>query len=136
MRSAILVALFVTTPVLADEEPIVKEISTFGLKITFPADPGGTANPEIITSASQLSESPELKDAAEEIKKQVDFEKEKLVFIAWYGSFSDQFTIEWNFSDKRTIVSFRVRPGSSLDYSKRTRLFVLPKEVGVQTASR
>src|SRR5262249_21727898 len=104
----------------------LRELPISRLKIAFPSDPGGTANPEVITSAKQLSESAELKGAAEEIKKQVDFDKEKLVFIAWYGSHSDQFEIGWRLSDKKTIVSFRTQPGRSLDYSERMRLFVIP----------
>lgn len=118
------------------EIPGLRELPTSGLKIRFPVDPGGAANPEIITSAAQLSESPELKDAAEEIKKLVDFEKEKLVLVAWLGSVSDQFAIEWDLPDTRIVVSFRVRPGSSLDYSERIRLFVIPKDMGVRTAGR
>jgi len=148
MRSAILVALFVTTPVLADDRgkeiplprdvgiPGVREIPISGLRIAFPADPGGAANPEIITSAEQLAMSRELKEAAEVLKTLVNFETEKLVLIAWVGSFSDQFTIEGTTSDKRITVTFRVQPGSALDYSQRIRLFAIPKDMGVRTGAK
>jgi hypothetical protein len=112
--------------------PEIDEIPLKGLKIAFPEKPGGPAKPEVITSAAQLAESPALKGAAEEIGKHVDFDKQKLVFVAWLGSVSDHFTVEVNLDDTRLVVACKVVPGHYTDLHKCSRLFIVPKDTGVE----
>src|SRR5207244_11701788 len=95
-----------------------KQISTKGLNAAFPQSPGGAGKPEIITSQAQLAKSPALKGAEAEIRKRVNFEKEKLVFIAWNGSCSDRFSIEPKVIDEKFVVSFKVTPGPLTDLYK------------------
>lgn len=111
----------------------VKDIPTKDLKITFPEKPGGPSKPEIITSAAELAQHAPLKAAGDGIKKQVDFDKEKLVFVAWFGSSGDQFSMDVRFSDDKLILAFQVRPGLRADRYKHTRLFVVAKHIGVET---
>jgi|GEM_PF-2514676 len=111
----------------------VKEIPTTDLKIAFPEKPGGASKPEIITSAAELAQHTPLKAAGDGIKKQVDFEKEKLVFIAWFGSSGDQFSMTVRLSDDKLILAFQASPGLHADRYKHLRVFVVPKDVGVET---
>ncbi len=120
-------------PAQLDENSDVKEIPTKDLKIAFPENPGGPGNPEIITSAAQLSRSPALNDAAEEIQKRVNFDKEKVVFLTWFGSFADRFTLEVKHSEGKFVLTFQVRAGFNVDRYKHARLFVVPKDIPVET---
>jgi hypothetical protein len=100
-------------------EPLIaKEISTNGLKIVFPENPGEAALPEVFLTPAQVSKSTSLKNSANEIVEQLDFDKEKLVLVAWVGSSSDRFFIESNYVDATFILSFRVSPGRTVDLYK------------------
>ncbi len=127
MRVAFLSALFLAVPVFAaDEKPTVKEIPTKDLKITFPKG-GKATEPTEIKTAEELTKSAALKDAADEIKKQVNFEKEKLVFFAWAGSGGDKIT-----PDEKTAGTFTLTRGLTRDLRMHMRLFVVPKDAAVK----
>jgi hypothetical protein len=116
-----------------DENSQVKEIPTKDLKIAFPENPGGVKKPDVITSAEQLGGAPALKGAADAIKKRVDFDKEKLVFVAWRGASDDVFALAVKFIDAKPVLAFQAVPGTRTDLFKHARLFVIPKEIGVET---
>jgi hypothetical protein len=120
-------------PAVIDENSDVKEIPTKDLKIAFPETAGGVQKPDVITSTEQLTKAPALGGAAEEIKKRVNFDKEKLVFVAWRGASDDRFAIGVKFPDAKPALAFQAVPGTRTDLFKHTRLFVVPKEVGVET---
>jgi hypothetical protein len=121
-------------PAVIDEDSAVKEIPTKDLKIAFPENPGGVMKPDVITSAEQLTKAPALRGAAEAIGKRVNFDKEKLVFVAWRGASDDKFALGVKFIDAKPALAFQAVPGTRTDLFKHTRLFVVPKEVGVETA--
>jgi hypothetical protein len=127
MRVAILAVMFLGVPALAaDDKPSVKEVATKDLKITFPKAGSGTAPTEIKT-ADELAKSEALKDAADEIKKQVDFAKEKLVFFAWRGSGQDKIA-----PDEKAAGTFTYTRGLTRDLRMHTKLFVVPKDAAVK----
>ncbi len=127
MRVAFLSALFLAVPVFAaDEKPTVKEIPTKDLKIAFPKS-GKATEPTEIKTTDELTKSAALKDAADEIKKQVNFEKEKLVFFAWGGSGGDKIT-----PDEKTVGTFTLTRGLTRDLRMHMRLFVVPKDAAVK----
>src|SRR5262245_57518297 len=130
---AILLALFVA-PMLtaADDKPPAKEIPCKDLKIAFPAKPGGIKTPEVVTSSEQLSKSAALKGAEDDIKKQINFEKEKLVLLAWIGASDDKFLIETKTVESKPAILFRVVSGARTDQYKHTRLFVVPKDISLE----
>jgi hypothetical protein len=113
----------------ADDKPAVKEIPTKDLKITFPKG-GKASEPSEIKSAEDLAKSAALKDAADEIKKQVDFAKQKLVFFAWGGSGGDKVT-----ADEKTVGTFRYTGGLTRDFRQHTKLFVVPKDAEVKVVT-
>jgi hypothetical protein len=139
MRTGVICAVLFLAPVLvaADDKPAVEEISLKNLKVTFPMKPGGIKTPEVVTSAEQLAKSAALKDSADEIKKHVDFDKQKLVFVAWQGSSEDKFSITTKPADPKSpdakfIVTFHIVPGKSVDLRKHMRLFVVPKDASLE----
>src|SRR5205823_4782495 len=71
------------------DKPAARLIPATDLKVTFPEKAAGPTNPAVITSADDLAKSPVVKDAADELRKKIDFEKEKLVVFAWSGSGKD-----------------------------------------------
>jgi hypothetical protein len=123
------VVLFVGAFVPADDKPAVKEIPTKDLKITFPKG-GKATEPTEINSAEDLAKAPALGGAADEIKKQVDFAKEKLVFFAWGGSGGDKVT-----ADEKTAGTFNYMRGLTRDFRQHTKLFVVPKDAAVKVVT-
>ncbi len=136
MRScAMLIALFVAPMLCAeDDKPPAKDIPLKDLKIAFPAKPGGLKTSEVVTSTEQLSKSAALKSAEDDIKKHVNFDKEKLVFVAWLGASDDKFTMSMKTVESKPVIAFRVVSGVRTDQYKHTRLFVVPKDIGLDVA--
>ena len=131
MRSAILTAAFLALPLVAaaEDKPAVKEIPTKDLKIVVP-ERGKATEPAEIKTADDLAKSEALKDAADDIKKQVNFEKEKLVFFAWGGSGRDQIA-----ADEKTAGTFTLTRGLTRDFRMHTKLFVVPKDAAVKVVT-
>lgn len=133
----ILAALFIAPALIsAEDKSPVKEVPLKGLKIEFPKVPGGTKKPEVVTSAAQLEESAALKGAADDIKSHVNFDKEKLVFVAWQGPSGDVLTPELKPADSKPpgakyVLTFNRTPGKTTDLFKHARLFVVPKDTAV-----
>lgn len=141
MRTCAILAVLFVAPTLFAEDPKspVKEIPVKDLKIVFPAKPGGIKMPEVVTSAEQLAASAALKGCADDIKKRVDFEKEKVVFVAWLGSSEDKFLMDAKYADTKPantklVVTFKVTPGTATDLFKHKRLFVVPKDASIGAA--
>jgi hypothetical protein len=126
MRIAVLTLFLAAAAFAADDKPAVKEIPTKGLKIAFPKG-GKPTEPTEIKTTDELAKSATLKDAADEIKKQVNFDKEKLVFFACGGSGRDKIT-----PDEKTAGTFTLTRGLTRDYRMHTKLFVVPKETAVK----
>ena len=109
-------ALFVGSLVLAaDDKPAVKEIPAKDLKVKSPEKGSKTTEPTIYTAAEDVAQSPVVGGAVEEVKKQVNFEKEKLVVFAWRpGKALDRHYHR----DKKTTVEFTTSPTHSPLQSK------------------
>ena len=127
--ACVAVVLFVGALAAADDKSAVKEIPTKDLKITFPKG-GKATEPTEIKSADDLTKSAALKGAADEIKKQVDFSKEKLVFFAWGGSGGDGIA-----ADEKTTGTFHFTRGLTRDFRQHTKLFVVPKDAAVKVVT-
>lgn len=118
--------VFATSLAMADDKAAVKEIPTKDLKIA--QQRGGKATEPIeIKSAEDLAKNDQLKGAADDIKKQVDFSKEKLVFFAWGGSGRDKLV-----ADEKTPGTFRYTRGLTRDLRMHVHLFVVPKGAEVK----
>lgn len=127
VRTLILTAAVIfAAPVLADDKPAVKEIPTKDLKITLPKG-GKATEPTVIKTADDLAKSVPLKDAADAIKKEVNFDKEKLVFFAWGGSGRDKIA-----PDAKTPGTFAYTAGLTRDFRMHAHLFVVPKDAEVK----
>ncbi|MBP3958159.1 hypothetical protein J8F10_23160 [Gemmata sp. G18] len=134
MRSAILATLFLAAPVLAAEEKsVVKEIPTKDLKVKVP-DGGKASEPTEIKTADDLAKSPVLKDAADDVKKSVDFSKEKLLVFAWAGSGGDKVALTGDTKDGKTALAVTYTRGLTRDLRQHVKLFVVPKDAEVKVA--
>lgn len=131
---AVLAAL-VAGPVLGEDKPAVKELDTKDLKVAFPEKAPGVANPEVVASADALAKSPVLKDAADAVKKLVNFEKEKLVVFAWRGSGGDKLSADAKTADGKTAVAFTLTLGFTRDLRQHIKVFVVPKDATVKTST-
>ena len=133
MRIALLAFLFLAASAFAaDDKPVVKEIPTKDLTLTFPVKGTGTSKPDVFTSADDVAKSPVLQKAAEAIGKQVDFKKEKLVVFTWSGSGQDKSASEAKMTDGKTTVSFSYTAGKTRDLRQHVHLFVVPKDAEVK----
>ena len=129
---AILAVLFVgSLAVAADEKPAIKELSTKDLKLNFPRG-GKATEPATIASAEDLAKNDVIKDAADEIKKKIDFSKEKLVVFAWGGSGQDKLAADLKTADKKTTALFSYTLGRTRDFRVHTHLYVVPKDAEVK----
>lgn len=126
MRSAILAAVFLAAPLnAADDKSVVKELDTKELKVT-PVRGGMAAEPTVIKSAEELAKDPVLKDAADDIKKSVDFTKEKLLVFAWSGSGQDKVTVTGETKDGKTALTVEYTRGFTRDLRSHVKLFIVP----------
>lgn len=131
MRSALLVIAFLAAPVLAAEDkPVVKELPTKDLKVT-PARGGKAGEPTEIKSADDAAKNAVLKDAADDVKKLVNFDKEKLLVFAWAGSGQDKVAVTGETKDGKTVVTVTYTPGLTRDLRQHVKLFVVPKDAEV-----
>lgn len=117
----------------ADEKgkPTIKEISTKDLAVTVRED-GRPSKPDTITSAEALARSPVVGKAAAEIKKQIDFDKQRLLVFSWSGSGQDRITAAIGTgSDKEPVIAVTYKPGRTYDLRQHVQLFVVPKDLKV-----
>ncbi len=128
MRSAMCVAALMLASSFAagDDKAAVKEISTKELKLVFPKRGKATA-PAEIKSADDLAKNESLKGAADAINKQVNFDKEKVVFFAWAGSGQDRIT-----PDATAPGTFTYTRGRTRDLRRHLHLFIVPKDATVK----
>jgi hypothetical protein len=140
-----LAALFVSSFALAEDKEKDKDklparrIPTTDLKVTTPEKADRPTSPAVIASADELAKSPVVKDAADEIRKQIDFEKEKLVVFAWNGRAKDVVgPTAAKTEGKKTTVVFTFTPGATKDSRQHVFLYAVPKdaEVKVETNSK
>ena len=130
---AIVSAFFVGSLALAaDDKPAVKEIPTKDLKVKFPEKGGKATEPTIYTAAEDVAKSPVVGGAVEEIKKQVNFDKEKLVVFACGGSGGDKLATDITVADKKTTAVFTLTRGLTRDFRQHTHLFVVQKDAEVK----
>ena len=135
MRSVLCAAaILLAVPAFAEDKPAVREIPTKGLKLKLPEGGKPTA-PTEIKSAEDLAKSPAFGGAAADIKKQVDFSKEKLVAFAWGGSGGDKLTPELKTEDKKVTATFTFRAGLTLDFREHFHLYAVPKDAAVKVVT-
>lgn len=127
MRKAMLVLALVAAPALAaDDKSVVKELSTKELKVA-PARGGKATQPIEIKTADELSKNAVLKNAADDVKKLVDFEKEKLLVFAWAGSGQDKVAVTAETKDGKTVLAVEYTRGLTRDLRQHVKLFAVPK---------
>lgn len=136
MRVCAILAALVAAPVFPADKDVVREIDTKDLKVAFPEKQPGIANPEVITAAADIAKSPTLKDAADTVKKLVNFEKEKLVVFAWQGSGGDKMsTAETTTAEGKVTVAFNLKPGLTRDLRRHVKVYAVPKAAEVKTST-
>ena len=136
MRACAMLALFVagSLAVADDKEkdkPAIKEIDTKDMKLTFPKM-GRGVEPTTVASAEDLAKNPVVKEAADEIKKKIDFAKEKLVVFAWAGSGQDKLTPELRTVDTKMTAVFAYTRGLTRDLRQHIHLYVVPRDAEVK----
>lgn len=117
--------------VAAEDKPAVKEIPTKDLKLTFP-EGGKATEPKEIKSVEDLKKSEVVGGAADELMKQVSFDKEKLVVFAWGGSGGDRLTASIKDADGKTTAVFALKRGLTRDFRRHFHLYVVPRNATVQ----
>lgn len=136
---AVIAAVLMTVSLaVADDtdKPTVRPIPTARLKLAFPDKPGRATEPVAITSAEELARNPVLKDAADELQKLVNFEKEKLLLFAWQGSGQDKVTLSIGSEGGRSFVYGEYIRGFTRDLRQHLRLFAVPKDLKVVMEGR
>jgi hypothetical protein len=115
----------------AFEKSTVREIATKELKLGV-AERGKVAEPAIISGAEELAKNEVVSQATEDIRKQVDFAKEKLVVFGWDGAGEDGVVGELNGTATNMTAAFTYIQGTSRDQYHHARLFVVPRNAEVK----
>ena len=136
MRTLLMTTVLTTccfaTPLASASEPVKKaEVRDVDLK-ELPRKPvGQVQKPAVITNISELAECLGfcLKERLPyELAKEVNFEKEQLLFFAWTGSGQDKLTFQIvNCAKQRNPVTFQYQRGTTQDRRSHFRLVVVPK---------
>jgi hypothetical protein len=128
------VAVLAAVPALAGDEgpPDVRKLEMKGVKLVQPKDPGGPPKAVEITSADELAKSAIFADDAgrDEIKKQVNFDKEKLVVFAWSGSGRDELT--GALVKRGGTARFTYARGETDDLRRHRLVFAVPRHAVVE----
>ncbi len=111
-------------PAKKDDKKTVREIDLKGLKRELP---GQFGKPAVITSAEELAKAFPEKDIQARIAKDVDFQKEQLLFFAWSGSGGDKLTYKVEDGKKGPEVVFQRAAGFTDDLASHFRLFAVPR---------
>ncbi|AWM40741.1 hypothetical protein GobsT_07210 [Gemmata obscuriglobus] len=127
MHNALLAIAFLAVPALtADDKQVVRELQTKELNVT-PAREGKAGEPTEIKSADDLAKNAVLKDAADDVKKLVNFDTEKLLVFAWAGSGQDKIAVTDETKDGKTVLTLTYTPGLTRDLRQHVKLFAVPK---------
>jgi hypothetical protein len=117
--AAMALLAFATSASAADT---VKEIDLKGLKAVPPMSRAD--KPTEIKNEEQLSKAFPQKELVEQIKKDVDFDKQKLLLFAWSGSGKDKIS----FDAGKDEVTFTYQRGLTRDLRAHFHLFAIPKD--------
>ncbi|MBN9119832.1 MAG: hypothetical protein J0I06_11845 [Planctomycetes bacterium] len=132
MRACVVLVL-VTEGAVAAGEPV--PLTPLDLKDVAAVQPkgGDVTKPTEIKTADELARSPLFRaGAADELKKHVDFSKEKLVVFAWSGSGRDAVTGATRTADKKLLAQFLYAPGATRDLRQHFKVFVVPGDAEVK----
>jgi hypothetical protein len=100
---------------------------------------GVATRPTKITSAEELAKAfPDTdRNWRDQIARQVDFEKEELLFFAWTGSNTDSLSFKVEQTGNGPIVVFRYKKGFGEDVPRpRFRLYSIAKNNGLHLSGR
>ena len=134
MRAFTMLAVFVAgSALVAEDKPA--SLTPLDLKDIATVQPkgGDATKPAEIKSADELAKSPLFgAGAADQLKKHVDFAKQKLVVFAWSGSGKDAVAGETLTSDKKITAQFLYTPGATRDLRQHFKVFVVSKDAEVK----
>jgi RNA polymerase sigma factor (sigma-70 family) len=109
-----------------DKQPSVREIDLKGLQAKLAK--GDIKKPAVIKTRDDLARAFPDKEWQERIAKQVDLDKEYLLYFVWGGSGMDKLEYRVEYPENATLVVFDYKPGVTLDLVGYHRLFVLPRD--------
>jgi hypothetical protein len=132
MRLLAMLAAFGLASAAAAEDKDKPAIRTLDLKGVKLKHEGNAPKPTEIASAEELAKAGVFEDAAgrDAIKKQIDFEKEKLVVFAWSGSGGDKLTSSLAADGKK--VAFAYRAGLTDDLRHHGFAYAIPRAATVE----
>ncbi len=82
-----------------------------------------------IASAKDLANAVSQEKSREQIAKQVDFDKEKLLLFAWSGSGRDRLEYWTTGEGDEQQVQFQRKPGFTRDFVRHVQLFAIPNKM-------
>jgi len=129
--TALLCAAIAVVSACEPATPAVRELDKKNVKLVareYDGDNGVIETPEELAK-SKLFEGDASRDA---IKKQVDFEKEKIVVVVWQGSSSSWVTTTVSKDGKKVSFNVVTANPALADYRPHIHAFVVPKDMSVE----
>ena len=110
------------------DKPAVREIKVVG----YPVEPksGSWSKPMVIDSDKTLEKLIAEQKTRDQIKSQVDFQKEQVLLFAWSGSGQDRITYDIKEGKEKVDITFAYLAGATDDLKHHVRVFALPKTAG------
>jgi hypothetical protein len=118
-----------------DEKPEIRELNAKGLNLAESKLVDGAPKAVEIKSAAELAKSAAFADdeSRDAIKKQVNFDREKLVVLAWAGSGQDRLVPKVILKDKKVTAYFGYKIGFTDDLRRHRHVFAVPKDAAVKS---
>lgn len=114
--------------------PAVREVTLKGLKRNNPRNK--VTEPLVITDAETLAKEIPEEESLNAIKKEVNFQKEKVIFFAWSGSGQDKLVFDkLEKGDKGSEAVFKYTAGFTRDLRSHFHLFIVPKDATHKVAN-
>jgi hypothetical protein len=107
------------------DKPTVRELKVVG----YPADAkgGSVEKPVVIDGEASLKKHLAEEKTREQIRAQVDFQKEQVLLFAWSGSGMDQLSYDIKDGKSPTEILFSYQAGRADDLKHHVRFFAIPK---------
>lgn len=131
MSTFAVMAILITSSISLAQgnKPAARELPIKDLPLAFPPKAGKPTVPTVISNPEDLAKNEVVGMAADALKKQIDFAREKLLVFAWAGSGQDKLSVGIRMVDGKPTLAIQFVTGKTFDLREHLKLYVVPSDV-------